>query len=96
MKRAMIGLVAVISGLMLGVACEQRPGSAERGGTTSSPTGRGPGAPASPSGSAASERPGGTASGSATSSTSGTGGAGDQTGTGGAGDAGGGRDGGMR
>jgi|GEM_PF-3732897 len=71
MKRAMIGLVAVIGGLMLGAACEERPGNAQRGGTTSSPASRGPGAPASPSGSSASERgTGGMASGSATSSSS--------------------------
>jgi hypothetical protein len=92
MKKAMIAVLAVMSALALGAACEQRPGSAERGGTTSAPPSRGPGGPASPSGSSASERSGGTASGSATSSSSSSG---DLSGTGGAGDAGMGRDGGR-
>jgi hypothetical protein len=99
MKKAMIAVLAVMSALALGAACEQRPGNAERGGTTSAPPSRGPGGPASspggpasPSGSSASERSGGTASGSATSSSSSSG---DLSGTGGAGDAGMGRDGGR-
>ena len=56
MKRAMIGLVSVISGLMLGAACEERPANGQRGGTTSSPTSRGPGGPTSAPGSSTSER----------------------------------------
>ena len=93
MKKAMIGVLAVIA-LALGTACEQRPGSAERGGTTSAPGSRGPGGDTSSRlGSSASERaPGGMASGSATSLSPS-----DLSGTGGAGDAGmGGRDAGMR
>jgi hypothetical protein len=89
MKRTdMIGILAVAGALAFG-ACEQRsrPGSAERGGTTSAPASRGPGAePGSRAGSSSGERgPSGMASSSM-----------DQSGTGGSGDAGSGaRDGGM-
>ena len=92
MKRAMTAVLAVISALALGAACEQnssRPGNAERGGSSSMPTARGP------SGDTASRandtQPGsaGMASGSSASSN-------DMSGTGGAGDAGMGRDAGMR
>jgi len=91
-RKGLIGALALISGLALGAACEQRPGqgSNERGGSTSLPTSRGPsgGATSSPG----STGSGGTASGSASSPSSS-----DQSGTGGSGDAGmGGRDGGMR
>lgn len=68
MKRSdMIGILAVAGALAFG-ACEQNPrSSAERGGTTSSPTSRSPTAATSP-----------TAGGSASSmDQSGTGGAGD-------------------
>ena len=78
--RDIIGAAAVIGALAFG-ACDQRPGSVERGGSTSSPTSRGP------SGDSA-RAPGATASGSASSS--------DMSGTGGSGDAGMGRDAGMR
>ena len=70
MRRDLIGITSVAAALVFG-ACEQnsRPGSAERGGTTSAPASR------SPSGG-----PGGTASSPSPSSSmdqSGTGGAGD-------------------
>jgi len=94
MKRTdMIGILAVAGALAFG-ACEQssRPGSAERGGTTSAPASRGPGAePGSRAGSSSGERgPSGMASSPSASSSM------DQSGTGGSGDAGSGaRDGGM-
>ena len=70
MRRDLIGITAVAAALAFG-ACEQnsRTGSAERGGTTSAPTSRGP-----------SGGPGGTASSPSSASSmdqSGTGGAGD-------------------
>ncbi|HZX40230.1 MAG TPA: hypothetical protein VFE93_00245 [Myxococcaceae bacterium] len=83
MKRAMIGVLAVMSALALGAACEQNPpGSAQRGGPASAPTARGPG--------------GGTATGSSdmnrgTAPSAGTASSSDLSGTGGAGDAGMGR-----
>jgi hypothetical protein len=93
-RRDMIGILAVAGALAFG-ACEQnsRPGSAERGGTTSAPASRNPsGEPGSRSGASSSERgSAGTASSGSSASSM------DQSGTGGAGDAGSGaRDGGMR
>ena len=85
-----IGILAVAGALAFG-ACEQsssRPGTAERGGTTSAPASRSPsGDTTSRSGSSAADRGGaaGMASGSS-----------DMSGIGGAGDAGMGRDAGMR
>jgi hypothetical protein len=92
-RRDMIGILAVAGALAFG-ACEQnsRPGSAERGGTTSAPASRAPsGEPGSRAGSSTGERgSAGMASSSSPSSM-------DQSGTGGSGDAGyGARDGGMR
>lgn len=90
----MIGILAVAGALAFG-ACEQnsRPGSAERGGTTSAPASRGPnGEPGSRAGSSTGER-GSAGMASSSSSPSSM----DQSGTGGSGDAGyGARDAGMR
>ena len=91
-RRDMIGILAVAGALAFG-ACEQssRSGSAERGGTTSAPAGRGPGG--EPGSRASSSERGSAGTASSTSSSSSM----DQSGTGGAGDAGfGARDGGMR
>jgi hypothetical protein len=93
-RRDLIGIVAVAGALAFG-ACEQssRPGSAERGGTTSAPASRGPGGePGSRAGASGGDR-GSAGMASSPSSSSSM----DQSGTGGSGDAGyGARDGGMR
>lgn len=88
-RKTLIGILAVAGALAFG-ACEQnsnRPGTAERGGTTSAPAPRGPSGDTTRTGSSAADRGGaaGMASGSS-----------DLSGTGGAGDAGMGRDAGMR
>ena len=82
MKRAMMGVLAVMSALALGAACEQKgSGSAERGGTSSMPTARGPGGETGTRSGSSATAPGASASaGSASSS--------DLSGTGGSGDAG--------
>ena len=44
MRKAWMGMLAVVAGLALGAACEQNGprSSTERGSTTSTPTARGP------------------------------------------------------
>jgi hypothetical protein len=88
----MIGILAVAGALAFG-ACEQsaRPGSAERGATTSAPASRGPGGEPGARTSGTERGSAGMASSSSSSSSMAP------SGTGGSGDAGfGARDGGMR
>ena len=85
MRKGLIGVLALAGGLALGAACEQNGprSSSERGGTTSTPTARGP------AGERADTRP---QSGSTSSATPMT----EERGTGGSGDAGMGADAGTR